>query len=289
MQKPTYKKIEQIGEGTYGVVYKAAEVETGRIVAIKKVRPSKDDEGIPATTIREIILLKGLKHPSIIELLNVIHKRDDIYLVFEYLKTDLRRILNQNIKSGTRLDYETVLRMSRQLLEAVFFCHSRNIFHRDIKPQNILVSDDFCVKLADFGLARNATVPLRVYTQEIVTLWYRPPELLLGAKYYDSSVDIWSLACIMYELYTNHVLFPGESEIDQLHKIFHVLGVPRNEEWNGVENMPNYDTRNYTPKFSQKLQEIKHDEFRSILMKMLRFNPMDRMSAAEILSSDLFS
>ncbi|OQS54496.1 CDC28 [Ecytonucleospora hepatopenaei] len=287
-KKGNYRKIEKIGEGAYGTVYKAVNRDTNEVVALKKVKISEEDEGIPATTIREIILLKNLKHPQIVELLEIIHKNDKIYLVFEYLKSDLKKVMNENNTKGIKFTYKQILKISKQLLKAIFYCHSKNIFHRDIKPQNILVNNDFEIKLADFGLARGAAVPLRVYTQEIITLWYRPPELLLGKTYYDSSVDIWSIACIMYEMYTSEVLFQGTSEITQIHKIYDVLGVPNNNVWEGVENRDNYNPNNYIPKYNNALDKIEHIEFRDVLQKMLRYNPIERYSARELLDLDIF-
>ena len=287
-KKGNYRKIEKIGEGAYGTVYKAVNRDTDEVVALKKVKISEEDEGIPATTIREIILLKNLKHLQIIELIEIIHKNDKIYLVFEYLKSDLKKVMNENIAKGIKFTYKQILKISKQLLQAIFYCHSKNIFHRDIKPQNILVNDDFEIKLADFGLARGAAVPLRVYTQEIITLWYRPPELLLGKTYYDSSVDIWSIACIMYEMYTSDVLFQGTSEITQIHKIYDVLGIPDNNVWDGVKNRDNYKPSNYIPKYNNAFDKIKHIEFKEVLEKMLRYNPKERYSARELLELAVF-
>lgn len=289
MSKSSYKKIKKIGEGTYGIVYKGINKETGKIVAIKKIRPLNEDEGIPATTIREIVLLKSLKHPNIIDLIEIIHKNDSIYLIFEYMKTDLKKILDNNTSNKILFNYNQILYISKQLLEGIYYCHSKNIFHRDIKPQNILINNDLRVKLGDFGLARAASNPLKCYTKEIITLWYRPPELLLGATYYDSSVDIWSIGCIMYELYTNRPLFPGESEIDQINKIFSVFGIPKNEDWNNVENLKNYNTTNFTLTLSQPFLLIKHNEFKDILLKMLKYDPIKRINAKELLKYDLFS
>lgn len=285
----SFQKLEKIGEGTYGIVYKAKDKTTGRLVALKKIRPESENEGIPATTIREILLLKNLRHSTIIDLIEIIHNEDKMYLVFEYVATDLKRLIDQTVGRGECLESSTVKKMAHQLCTAVAFCHARNIFHRDLKPQNILVDDNFNIKLADFGLGRAASVPLRSYTAEIITLWYRPPELLLGCKYYDASVDVWSLACIVAELHTLAPLFMGDSEIDQLHKIFSILGTPTNEIWQGVERLslyrtdfPSYKRRGYRGIIADKTLE-------SFVNRMLVYDPIQRISAEEALGDPFFS
>lgn len=232
----SYQRIEKIGEGTYGVVYKAINRKTNNIVALKKIRLENEDEGIPATTIREISLLKILKHPTIINLIDVIYSDKRLYLVFEYIDRDLRSFIDNQ----DEIPIEIILRMTHQLLTALNFCHARGILHRDVKPQNILVDTDLNLKLADFGLGRAINVPLRTYTHDIVTLWYRPPEILLGAKYYSGAVDMWSAGCIVAELILCKPLFPGDSEIDQLYKIFRVRGTPDDDMWMNVTYLPNY-------------------------------------------------
>lgn len=232
----SYQRIEKIGEGTYGVVYKAINRKTNNIVALKKIRLENEDEGIPATTIREISLLKILKHPTIINLIDVIYSDKRLYLVFEYIDKDLRSFIDNQ----DEIPIEIILRMTHQLLTALNFCHARGILHRDVKPQNILVDTDLNLKLADFGLGRAINVPLRTYTHDIVTLWYRPPEILLGAKYYSGAVDMWSAGCIVAELILCKPLFPGDSEIDQLYKIFRVRGTPDDDMWMNVTYLPNY-------------------------------------------------
>lgn len=288
MTVSSFQKLEKIGEGTYGIVYKAREKKTGRYVALKKIRPESENEGIPATTIREILLLKNLKHSTIIDLIEVIHNEDKMYLVFEFIETDLKRLIDDYSRKGMRFDQSVVKKMSYQLCTAVAFCHSKNVFHRDLKPQNILVDADFNIKLADFGLGRAASIPLRNYTSQIITLWYRPPELLLGSEYYDASVDVWSLACIMMEIHTLIPLFMGDSEIDQLYKIFKVLGTPTNEQWKDVESLPNYSKE--SPKFKRKgFGGITDDRvLESLVEQMLVYNPLRRISAQEALGDEYF-
>lgn len=284
----SFQKIEKIGEGTYGIVYKAKNKGTGQLVALKKIRPESENEGIPATTIREILLLKNLKHPTIINLIEIIHNDDKMYLVFEYMETDLKKLIDQFVVKNKSFEWAVVRKMAYQLCTAVSFCHSRNIFHRDLKPQNILVDENFNVKLADFGLGRAASVPLRHYTPEIITLWYRPPELLLGCKYYDASVDVWSLGCIIAELHTMAPLFMGDSEIDQLYKIFTILGTPTNETWPGVEAFPNYkkDFPSHRRKGYRGL--IADKALERLIDKMLMYDPLARISADEALADAFF-
>ncbi|XP_077301533.1 uncharacterized protein LOC143922187 [Arctopsyche grandis] len=288
MVASAFQKLEKIGEGTYGIVYKAREKNTGKLVALKKIRPESENEGIPATTIREILLLKNLKHSTIIGLKEVIHSDDKMYLVFEYVETDLKKLIDDFSKQHMRFHYEIIRKMSHQLCTAVNFCHSKNIFHRDLKPQNILVDHDFNIKLADFGLGRAASIPLRQYTAEIVTLWYRPPELLLGCKYYDSSVDVWSLACILVEIYTMMPLFMGDSEIDQLMKIYRILGIPTEKDWKGVETLPKYNKDNLKHKKMGFAGIIKDPKLEALVKKMFIYDPLGRITAKEALEEAFF-
>ncbi|RHY23473.1 hypothetical protein DYB32_009184 [Aphanomyces invadans] len=178
-----YRKVSKIGEGTYGVVYKAVDLNTNRTVALKKIRLESEDEGVPSTAMREIALLKGLAHPNVVHLYNVVHQADKLYLV-----------------------------------------HPRNL------------------KLADFGLARAFGIPMRNYTHEVVTLWYRAPEILLGGSHYSTAIDIWSIGCIFAEMFNRKPLFPGDSEIDELFRIFRVLGTPDDHMWPGVSSLPDFKT-----------------------------------------------
>ncbi|WUR04195.1 cyclin-dependent kinase [Vairimorpha necatrix] len=285
----SFQKIEKIGEGTYGVVYKAKERRTGKIVALKKIRLENESEGIPPTTIREILLLKNLKHSTIVNLQDVIYNNDKMYLVFEFIDMDLRQYLDSLYSDSILVKPNILRKMSFQLITAINFCHSKNIFHRDLKPQNLLIDSKGNLKLADFGLGRLASVPLRTYTTEVVTLWYRPPELLLGSKYYDASVDVWSAGCIISEIILLRPIFAGDSEIDQLFKIFKILGTPNNIKWKSVETLPNYQES--FPKYNPvDLEDILSTDSNliSLLREIFIYDPIERISAQKALASKYF-
>lgn len=237
-----YVKLEKngnnIGEGTYGVVYKAKDRQTNLLVAMKKVKLENEDEGIPSTTLREISTLRQLKHPNIVELSDVIHSDGRLYLVFEFVDMDLKKYMES--VTGP-LDPQLVRSYTQQMLLGLEFCHVRAVLHRDLKPQNILVSRDGKLKLADFGLARAFVPPIRPFTHEVVTLWYRPPEILLGTRTYALPMDMWAVGCIMAEMITKRPLFPGDSEVDELFKIFRFLGTPTEETWPGVTSLQDWN------------------------------------------------
>ena len=171
-----YQRLDVLGEGAYGIVYKARHLKTGEIVAIKKVKFEED--GVPSTAIREISLLKNLKHPNVVELKEAIFEGKNLYLVFEYLQYDLKKFMREK---GSALAPQQTQSFMYQILHALKYLHSNRMFHRDLKPQNLLVSEDGkTIKLADFGLARAFGFPIKTYTHEVVTLWYRCPEILLS-------------------------------------------------------------------------------------------------------------
>ena len=214
-----YVKIEKIGEGTYGVVYKGKNKITNQLVALKKIRLENDEEGVPSTAIREISLLRELQHPNIVALLDVLMQENKLYLVFEFLSMDLKKYM-ESLPNNKLLEPQLVKSYLHQICQGIMYCHQRRTMHRDLKPQNLLIDKNGVIKLADFGLARAFGIPIRVYTHEVVTLWYRAPEVLLGAQRYSCAIDIWSIGCIFSEMATRRPLFHGDSEIDQLFKIF---------------------------------------------------------------------
>jgi len=284
-----YERLEKIGEGTYGVVYKCRYKPTDTIVALKKIRLDGEEEGIPSTSIREISLLKELKHPNIVELITVLMEEEKLFLVFEFMKMDLKEYLDTLKKNNRLIDPELAKSYMFQMMCALCFCHSRRVIHRDLKPQNLLIDVSGNIKLADFGLARAFSIPVRVYTHEVVTMWYRAPEILLGQKKYSTPVDIWSIGAIFAEMMTNKPLFPGDSEIDQMFKIFRVLGTPTNAVWPGCETLDDY--KKEFPKFvtSGVVQRLRdqnpevnlNEEALDLLQKCLLYDPAKRISALE--------
>lgn len=273
-------KFEKIGEGTYGVVYKGKNRKTGQHVALKKIRLENEEEGVPSTTVREISLLKELSHPNIVRLEDVIMESGRLYLVFEYLDMDLKKYI-ERLGDGNYLAPDVVKSYVYQITLAVLYCHKRRILHRDLKPQNLLVGPNGIIKVADFGLGRAYGVPFRVYTHEVVTLWYRAPEVLLGTLKYSCPIDVWSIGCIFAEMTTKKPLFQGDSEIDQLFRIFRILRTPTEETWPGVTKLPDYKPT--FPKWTQdnlsSCMKKLEPEGLDLLRKMLTYSPADRITA----------
>jgi serine/threonine protein kinase len=194
-EEDRYQRMEKIGEGTYGIVHKCLDRESNRLVAVKRIRLEHEDEGVPSTAIREISLLKELSHENVVSLLDIQHSETRLSLVFEFIDFDLKKLME---KRGGPLTLEEARAVLRQMCEGMEHCHENRVIHRDIKPQNVLVSQDLRIKLADFGLARTYSLPMRSYTHEVVTLWYRAPEILLGEQKYTTAVDMWAIGCVFY-------------------------------------------------------------------------------------------
>lgn len=285
-----YQRIEKggsIGEGTYGVVYKSLDLKTGEVVALKRIRLETEDDGIPSTALREISVLRELEHPNIVRLRDCLQEEGKLFLVFEFVDKDLKRFMEHKLGG---LDLTLVKSLLYQLLKGLAFSHSRGIMHRDLKPQNLLVSLNGKLKIADFGLARAYSIPVKKYTHEVVTLWYRAPEILLGQEVYSPPVDIWSVGVIFAEMLNKKPLFPGDSEIDQLYRIFRLLGTPDDSVWPGVTSL-----RDYAPTFPQWRRKSFEQAFPqldlegvSLLESMLCYNPAKRISAKEALRHPFF-
>jgi serine/threonine protein kinase len=275
-----YERREKLGEGTYGVVFRCEDRVGGRCCALKHIRlDTHGEDGVPPTAVREIALLREVVHPNVVALLDVINTERELTLVFEYMTFDLRRLMDTR---STAFDGRRLKRLVYQLLRGLHACHARRIVHRDLKPQNILVSnDEEHLKIADFGLSRAFHVAFHTYTREVVTLWYRAPEIMLGERHYRPAVDIWSAGCIMAELATKRPLFAGDCEIQQLLLIFKILGTPSEATWPGVTELPLY-TAKY-PKWrpadlSATVPSLDVDGV-DLLKGMLTYDPLARLSA----------
>lgn len=289
MSLDKYERLEKIGEGTYGVVYRSRNKETNEIVALKKIRLEAEDEGVPSTAIREISLLKEMKDENVVRLLDIVHSETKLYLVFEFLDMDLKRYMDK-VGDGAGMDADIVKKFTYQLIKGVHYLHAHRILHRDLKPQNLLINKDGNLKIADFGLARAFGIPLRTYTHEIVTLWYRAPEVLLGSRHYSTGVDMWSVGCIFAEMIMRQPLFPGDSEIDEIFRIFRLLGTPNDEVWPGVTTLPDYKPSfpNWTVKDLTDNVPGSNAQSVEMLAGMLVYDPAKRMSAKTALKCDYF-
>ncbi|XP_072126020.1 cyclin-dependent kinase-like 1 isoform X1 [Mobula birostris] len=221
-----YEKLGKIGEGSYGVVFRCRNKDTGQIVAIKKFMESEDDPLIKKIALREIRMLKQLKHVNLVNLLEVFRRKRKLHLVFEYCD---HTVLNELDKYPRGVAEDQVKSIIRQTLQAVSFCHKHNCIHRDVKPENILITKQGVIKLCDFGFARILTGPGDDYTDYVATRWYRAPELLVGDTQYGPPVDVWAIGCVFAELISGNPLWPGRSDVDQLYLIRKTLGASRNE------------------------------------------------------------
>ncbi|XP_052196226.1 cyclin-dependent kinase C-1 [Diospyros lotus] len=300
-----FEKLEQIGEGTYGQVYMAREIKTGEIVALKKIRMDNEKEGFPITAIREIKILKKLHHENIIKLKEIVTSQGsevdeqgkpdgnkyngNIYMVFEYMDHDLTGLAD---RPGLRFTIPQIKCYMRQLLTGLHYCHVNQVLHRDIKGSNLLIDNEGNLKLADFGLARSFSNDHNAnLTNRVITLWYRPPELLLGATKYGPAVDMWSVGCIFAELLNGKPILPGKNEPEQLNKIFELCGSPDEINWPGVSKIPWYNKFKPTRPMKRRVREVfRHFDHHALdlLDKMLTLDPSQRISAKDALDAEYF-
>ncbi|XP_052205574.1 cell division control protein 2 homolog isoform X3 [Diospyros lotus] len=281
-----YRGIWKIGNGSYGEVYKYFDTSSREIVAIKKITIDDEFDGVPSMIIREVSILKEMEHENIVRLLDVVNEKDSVYLVFEHLDMDLLKYIK---RTQLAMKSHTIKNFLRQILSGVAYCHAHKVLHRDLKPPNLLVDLKLKrVKLADFGLARTVGIPSKSYSNEVVTLCYRAPELLLGSHQYSSAIDMWSVGCIFGEMVTLNPIFPARSELDQLLSIFSILGTPDEETWPGVTSLspeitllPKMEPKDLAKEF-QGLEPAGVD----ILSKMLCLDPIKRITARDALKHE---
>ncbi|KAK9789048.1 hypothetical protein WJX73_000754 [Symbiochloris irregularis] len=323
-----YDVVGKIGEGTYGEVYQAYTREaTPRLLAIKTFKPGKEGEGVSPTAIREIMLLREMHHPNVVHLDATLICRQDpsLSLVFEYAEHDLYEMVRshrertaKSVPPGQGFGAYTLKSLMWQLLAGTAAMHAAHLMHRDLKPSNVLVmgegSQQGQVKIADFGLARIFTSPLRPLSDNgvVVTIWYRAPELLLGAKHYTTAVDMWALGCIFGELLTLRPLFHGEErktpatafQIDQMDKIMRVMGAPSARTWPELEALPHWSNNadgvrswqphSKPPGLHQHLSNTARgggtDKTAALdlLTALLEYNPRNRITAAQALNHPYF-
>ncbi|KDQ60137.1 hypothetical protein JAAARDRAFT_152682 [Jaapia argillacea MUCL 33604] len=305
-----YDVLTKLGEGTFGEVHKAIHTPTGASVALKRILMHNEKEGMPVTALREIKILKALNHPCVVEIMDMFLVRSkgkdcplSVYMVFPYMDHDLAGLLeNERVK----LSPSQIKLYMKQLLEGTEYMHRNHILHRDMKAANLLISNTGSLRIADFGLARTYDPNIvrggdfrldkngreRKYTNCVVTRWYRPPELLLGARQYGGEVDIWGIGCVLGEMFSRKPILPGNSDLDQLEKIWLLCGTPNQQSWPNYDQLPGCEgVRRFPNVFTRKIKtsyEAIGAETVDLLDKLLTCNPKERISASEALDHDYF-
>ena len=293
-----FEQLNRIDEGTYGVVFRARDKKTGKVRALKKVKMEKEREGFPMTALREANILLSMHHPNVVDVSEMVvgNSLDSVYMVMEFAEHDLKGLMET---MPAPFSTPEVKCLTRQLLSGVAYLHDNWVLHRDLKTSNVLVNNRGQLKICDFGLARHYGDPLRAYTHVVVTLWYRAPELLLGQREYGTPVDCWSLGCIVAELLGRDPLFQGKSEIDQIDRVFRLLGTPNEKIWPGFEHLPGVrkvkfarqpynNLRRRFPEVSPSGAPTISDVGFDLLNRLLAYDPERRISAEEGLRHEWF-
>ncbi|RSL59145.1 hypothetical protein CEP54_007430 [Fusarium duplospermum] len=293
-----YEKLNDIEEGTYGWVARATDKATGKVVALKRLKlDPADRNGLPVTGLREIQILKDCQHRNIVNMLEVVVGDDvsrpdnSLFLVLEFVEHDLKSILEDMPEPFLSSE---VKRLLLQLTSGIAYLHDNWILHRDLKTSNLLLNNRGQLRIADFGMARYVGDPPPKLTQLVVTLWYRAPELLLGAKSYGAAVDMWSVGCIFGELLTREPLLQGKNEVDQVSRIFELCGVPTDESWPGFRRLPNARSLRL-PKTAAASGSVVRARFpgltsagAGLLADLLSLDPDRRPTAREMLQHEYF-
>ncbi|THH02956.1 hypothetical protein EW145_g6661 [Phellinidium pouzarii] len=299
-RRDDYDIMTKLGEGTFGEVHKALHRETREPVALKRILMHNEKEGMPVTALREIKILKALRHPCIVDLLDMFvvpSKGKDmpmsVYMVFPYMDHDLAGLLeNERVK----LTPSQIKLYMKQLLEGTEYMHHNNILHRDMKAANLLIANSGALKIADFGLARAFDpIPAREgrgrYTNCVVTRWYRPPELLLGARQYGGEIDIWGIGCVLGEMFMRRPILPGNSDLDQLDKIWAICGSPNQQNWPDYDKLPGCEGQIRFKPQERRIKSVYESlgkETCALLDRLLTLDPRERISASQALDHEYF-
>ncbi|KAM4123481.1 hypothetical protein ACJW30_01G163300 [Castanea mollissima] len=281
----SYDKLSKVGQGTYSNVYKARDRDTNKIVALKKVRFDISQPDSVKFMAREMIFLHKLDHPNIIKLQGLATSRMhySLYLVFDFMETDLATII---FRREERLTESQVKCYMHQLLSGLKYCHDSGIIHRDIKAANILIDKNGVLKIADFGLANNYRTnnPL---TNRVVTLWYRAPELLLGAIHYKDGIDLWSAGCLLAEMLSGTAIMPGKTEVEQIDMIFRLCGTPSEEYWEKLKLHKKFRLPKYKRSLENAFRKFPESSL-GLLRTLLALDPTHRGSASSALQDEFF-
>mmetsp|Transcript_5717 Transcript_5717/g.10066 ORF Transcript_5717/g.10066 Transcript_5717/m.10066 type:complete len:366 (-) Transcript_5717:1598-2695(-) len=315
-----YEKLEFIDEGTYGRVYRAREISTGQIYALKQLKfdsyqNSLRSDGFPITSLREISILLQLSHRNIINVHEIVIKPDQPlkpYLVMDYISCELRTLIDDN-RSFSHSEIKSLI---HQLFTALHYLHSQYIIHRDVKTSNVLLSSEGILKLIDFGLARrvrnvhlneshsrieslideNDQMHARSYTPNVVSLWYRAPELLFGAEIYDSAVDMWSAGCVFCEILLKRALFHGNTELELISSVVKIRGAPSIYNWNGFDQLPHANRLSFNTLVQDNLVNLIKNEVKfstdamcDLIDGLLTYDPQKRLTAQQALSHPYFT
>eukprot|EP00257_Ricinus_communis_P019068 XP_015577945.1 probable serine/threonine-protein kinase At1g54610 [Ricinus communis] len=284
-----YDKIDKVGQGTYSNVYKARDRDTGKIVALKKVKFDTSEPQSVRFMAREIMMLQKLDHPNVVKLEGIATSRMQysLYLVFDFMQSDLATIIT---RPEGRLTEPQVKCYMHQLLSGLQHCHERGILHRDIKGSNLLIDKNGVLKIADFGLANYYSPERnkRPLTSRVVTLWYRAPELLLGATDYGVGIDLWSAGCLLAEMFAGRPIMPGRTEVEQLHRIFKLCGTPSEDYWKKLRLSTTFrPPKSYKPSLFEAFGEFPESSL-GLLTTLLALDPAYRGSASSALQNDFF-
>jgi cyclin-dependent kinase 7 len=286
-----YTRRKLLGEGAYGIVYKAVRKKDGLNVAMKRMKLQNAEHGASPSAIREIKHLQKLNHPNVIRLFDVFSADSSIHMLLELCPTDLDHVIKDKSILMTEGHVKSYTQM---MLAGLEHCHANFVLHRDLKPENLLISTSGEVKLADFGLAKSFPTSGKM-TSEVATIWYRPPELLFGARHYSAAVDVWAAGCIFAELMLRNPMFQAQcdSSVEQLQRIFNVLGTPTDKSWPNVNLLPNYvEFEERTP---LDLRDFFVRQFGApetaleLLMRLLELDPRVRLSCGNALKHEYFT